>query len=382
MGEKVLYDVTITPTIYNIKQPTIYSGCMYDSNGIVVVESLRGPNSCIKFIGENMDKKTLESMKCYIYDSPDVSYIFMGLITSHWGHFIIETLQRFNYIINNGTANKKFVFNRWFWNHNYGVTLDLICNVFNINTDDVIIITTPTKFSKVLIPEPNVYVWHDAEMIQQRVYDYITAYCIRYCTLEPSFPRLFLMRGDIVNQKNAIKIFAKYNFVPIFLEFKKWRENIYLLNNADIIAGYEGTNMHNGIFMKNGKTVIILGSKRRPNCKNVNQDMLDKINNINVINIEYGSDIEDKLKQLDILKADVSNNSVNNTIDKIEYGGVCVTDKISQCRIGNYFLINTKYNDIFGDPMPGVVKYLEIYFSDGRKQVFSENTPVSIKVAQ
>lgn len=226
--------------------------------------------------------------------------IFMGYFSPHWGHFLIETLSRFQYILTNHTTiknlNQKIVFNRWFGNNiknplydeKHSPFFSFMTNVFDLDPKNIIIVNQPMHFSNIIIPPHQTLSENFINVSQQSVFDHITQYVQKVPILLKSKPtKLFCLRNDTrISNENEIKcIFNSYGFESIYLTDRTIYDDIQKVSKCDIIAGIEGTSLHNNVFMKPNLNVIsINGSNRRTGR---NQRELCKVNHTNLHIIEF-----------------------------------------------------------------------------------------------
>jgi capsular polysaccharide biosynthesis protein len=62
------------------------------------------------------------------------------------------------------------------------------------------------------------------------------------------------------NEQNLIDIACKkYDFVPVLLEDMKWRDQISLFRNADVIVGLAGSGLHNALFSNRESRLASVG---------------------------------------------------------------------------------------------------------------------------
>ena len=91
-------------------------------------------------------------------DRMDEDVLFMGPFIAHWGHFICDEISRLWYYAKHPDKNLKIVYCSWLFGQDisefniYGNYLELL-NLIGIKDSQLINITKPTRFRKIIIPE-------------------------------------------------------------------------------------------------------------------------------------------------------------------------------------------------------------------------------------
>jgi len=383
----------IIPTTNVYTERAYYGGCIYDHDKNIINSSLRGPINCVKFIGSKNDLSKIDINNINIVYN---DAIYLGYFSYHYGHFLIETLGRMKYILDNNIEDLILVFNRWFrfeeidkYNETLeynSIFLTLLINIFNLSYNKIIIVNKPTKFKKITIPKQNAYINHSINDEQHIIYKYIinqikNTYIDQIIT---TYKRLFLLRNDnrIKNEKDILEVFKNFGFVARFLQDNSLIDDIYTINKAEIIAGIEGTALHNCIFMEPSKHVISINSSNRFLSKN--QQILCDLSRTKVYEILYKG-INDNI-DIEYLKNTVSKIliSIDNSVVSIKqctYGGIDVSDIIKNNIKNNYLNLFGNFNEYFGDPQPNIVKYLHIMLKNGNTLSYQEGENVLLNVS-
>ncbi|MDR3112849.1 MAG: glycosyltransferase family 61 protein [Endomicrobium sp.] len=118
-------------------------GGVFDLNGNIIALSKEEVKKEMVYIGSppyyNVDQKLK-----YI----DEDVIFLGNLSSHFGHFIFQSLTRLWIYLNSEFSGTKAVYIA----ESDNIFLDVL-DIFGIDTNNVIRISRPTKFKSVTIPQ-------------------------------------------------------------------------------------------------------------------------------------------------------------------------------------------------------------------------------------
>ena len=102
------------------------------------------------------------------------------------------------------------------------------------------------------------------------MYEHVARYATRQYILTASQRRIarciYASRGgagnrDVQNEGDVEEIYRSYGFfiaTPGPEGLWTFYEEVAHYNSAYILAGFEGTNLHNSVFMKPGKTLIVM----------------------------------------------------------------------------------------------------------------------------
>lgn len=229
--------------------------CVFDLHGKIVPESLfyRGKNH--QFI-----PKKPRNIK---FIDEDVLYV--GNIYPHFGHFLVEHLNRL--WSDAPRKNIKYVFMN---NQNLEVKNYLyeFMSAFGIKKQDIIILTETTQFRKAYIPCQTFNIsdsW--AKTIMPNGYR-LMAKNIKGLGYE----KVYMSRTKLPEKNRTIgedkieKIFAKNGYKIIYPETMTIHEQIASVRDAKYLAGCAGTALHWCLFMQPGGNVITL----KRNSKNDN----------------------------------------------------------------------------------------------------------------
>ncbi|MGK7954098.1 MAG: DUF563 domain-containing protein [Crocosphaera sp.] len=308
-GMKTLYSLNnaiVTPTVVNRKTKT-FSGCIYDQTGCLIKSSQRTQR--------NVGWKP-ENLNCI--DPIDVTNkisgrcLYLGHYTAHYGHFILETLSRF-WVLQRKVAYDKLIFHPFIHSTSDPESfspMKICLECFCLESERVLIVDKTLRFTNLSVPTALVEINNEAQEEQSQVYKQIGEYCENVYDQQrrflPSILRsivdyskkrlkLYLSRKywkknfSIANESEVEKVFSSFGFTIIYPERLSFEKQVVLYKNAEVIAGFEGSGMHNSVFMKTGALAITIGSYRRPNKANRNQEICDWLSKVQSIFIKFES---------------------------------------------------------------------------------------------
>ena len=192
---------------------------------------------------------------------------FVGPWFSHFGHFLLETFSRLQEYI----PGEKLIFHPFdldAMNDEIRTFQISLFELLGINKSQIKIarsrpcLLIRSKFSSEIIQFPL--------SIKPSAIDFYQGISKRFQNKEQSCQKLFFSRNNISsinsrvsNELNQIveDLFKKYKFKIIHPEQLKIEEQISLVANAKVIAGFRGSAMHLAIFARPGTPVMEFGDR-------------------------------------------------------------------------------------------------------------------------
>lgn len=205
--------------------------------------------------------------------------IFIGALSGHYGHFLLESLSRVWIALDGQYPNYKLAYIQEIGAEKYFEFFDLL----GFDRARFFKVESPTQFKSVVIPEQSI-----------RLYDY---YHIKYketidkimSSVEPKiFERLYFSKKNVKNNRsigeNVIeKILSKNNFHIIYPEQLSIGEVVSYLKGTKSFCSLSGTNMHNSLFLPDGSNALCLN---RSNDFHPTQIMIDRIKKLNITYVD------------------------------------------------------------------------------------------------
>lgn len=208
--------------------------------------------------------------------------VYCGYWIKHWGHFLIETVARLWYFLENDTDVDKYIFvseengeTELFGNYLEFFKLLGIANKLEI-------INKPTKYSEVLVPElsySRTHYYHDK---YKKIFDCIAESANRECEKTEWMPKkVFLSRSQFAKAKQTEmgldfldNYFLKNGYTILYPEKLSLTSLIHYLYNAEVCASASGTVPHNLLFAQTGKKTIIVERQTTINEIQANLDII------------------------------------------------------------------------------------------------------------
>lgn len=279
----------ILPSLCTRDSPNWGLGGLVDSNGNFIEES----KSETAF-GGYYDYSNID----LIYIDEEVIYI--PIVPKHWGHFLLNTLSRF-WKIDLINSSFKIAFCIWGFENDITGEIDLILKLFNITNERRIVVKTPTKFKKILLPSESFGYAANYSYEYTNVFRFIKnrIFELEEFKNKPYYEKIYLTRRKFLKhrynefgEKEIEKVFEKNGFQVLAPEDLNVLEQVYYISKCDVLACASGTSPHNAMFMKKGSELIVLN--RTPDI-NPPQIKIEKLFNIKTTHIDCYS-VFDNLK--------------------------------------------------------------------------------------
>lgn len=247
-------------------------GGVVTPEGEFVTESQTVRNYCKKYW--NIAPSITSNISTY----NDYEVCYCGILTGHFGHFLLESISRLYYVIKNPEKFKCVFLIRPV------CSLSLISEVFdilNIDKERIEIVTTPTQYKKVIVPESSVILYKEIKKEYMEIIDKMTLNVPFKTGMEKVFlSNKYYGRGIFRgNECQLEEIFNQNGYVSYYPNLLPLREQISIIKSAKEFVTTEGTSSHVALFLNSKAKCIIL--KRIP-IDNVVQLEIDKIKGYNV----------------------------------------------------------------------------------------------------
>lgn len=208
----------------------------------------------------------------------DEDVVFVGNVYPHFGHFLLEHMNRLYSLLNKAYKDMKVVLI-----NNMDVSpvpkyiYDFI-ELFGVKHDDIIILNNTTQFKHVYVPTQSFNMDVYSSGMFGKTFD-------RIAENVPSikgYDKIYMSRAALDNRHKVFgeekvqHIFEKNGFKVIYPETLPLKKQISLVRNCKILAGCAGTALHLGLFMKPGGMVIQIKRNRMPKCNASIQDLLNR----------------------------------------------------------------------------------------------------------
>ena len=231
---------------------------VFDNNDKLVKSSLQWRGNNVNFIPPCGPESRVGMGFC------DCDAVFLGNAYHHFGHFIIEHLNRAWGLDKCPRENVKYVF---IDNKNIGAKSWLFdfMEMLGIKRDDVLILNKSMQFRRVFIPTQsfnNSGKWWAKEFVIP------FAKMRENVRIDKFFDKVYVSRAKLPDymrtygEEAVQRIFEKNGFYVIYPETLPLAQQIAIIGNCRTLAGCAGTALHLALFMKPGGRVIQLNRTR------------------------------------------------------------------------------------------------------------------------
>lgn len=232
-------------------------GGVTDSDGVgVSLASVPG------WIGEGY---ACSEAEC-VYD--DRTAVYCGCLIRHWGHFLLESITRLWYCLEDFDRDYVLAFvvkegEPCGLTGNYQRFFDLL----GLTNDQIVILNKPTRFRRVIVPERSFQYKKFYSEAYKRTLDEVAKHALEKCSHweKKAEKRVFLSRSRFQKARDTeIGIdmlddyFTRNGYGILYPECTDLGELVCRLRNAQVCASASGTVAHNFIFCKDGQETIII----------------------------------------------------------------------------------------------------------------------------
>lgn len=237
--------------------------------------------------------------------------LYLGHYTGHYGHFLIESLSRFwaINITDESTSYDNFVFHP-FLHHcppfKKFPPATLAFDAFKISGKNIITINQLVGFEYITIPTALFQINYDVHHEMSNVYQILIRHAkflenskknfidlFIFFKKQPTSNKLYISRRrtkgyhPMQNEKEVESLFVNHGFFILHPEHLPFQKQLILLNNAAVLAGVEGSGLHNSVFMSKGNKIIQIGTPREPTGEILNQKLCDRLSAVSSYSIPF-----------------------------------------------------------------------------------------------
>lgn len=187
-------------------------------------------------------------------DYLDQDVVFLGALSSHYGHFITEGLARLWFFLDPQNIRYKGVY---IVEHKNNKFIDLF-KFFGMQDKNLIEVTKPTRFRSVIVPEQSIRLHDFYHSNYKRTIDKIKEKIIAAEYKKVYFSKSMSGNARGIGEFPIQHVFEKNGFNIFYPENMSMYETISVLKGCDEFVASSGTNIHNSIFIDDAKSVICL----------------------------------------------------------------------------------------------------------------------------
>lgn len=207
--------------------------------------------------------------------SLDETVYYIPVIPKHWGHFLLDVLCRFWFLLDENDKGYRITFCSLDFEEdglagNYLEALELL----GVSKERLLFVTKPTWFAEVLIPENTFGDGMPYCSEYRRIIDYIKTNALQ--KREKSLPkpeeRIYFTRTSFrrsryteVGEKRIEELFRQRGFTVLAPEKLSVREQIFYFSKCKEIASLSGTISHNIVFSEPDNRYVLLNRCCLPN---------------------------------------------------------------------------------------------------------------------
>ena len=342
-------DSTILPPLVRSwkENPISLGGCLDRNEKYIEYSAMRGSTFDYR---ENIvidNYRMNESYECEDIKYSDETVFYAGLLIYGWGHFLLECISRLWPIVKNSEEYKdiKIVFLPMYPIEKLdGAFLDIL-KLIGIKEEQIILLSSPTKFKSVIIPEPCT----EAGIFYTQEYKFLVNHIISKAMEKTvkikTYKKIYLSRKSWtasscrdIGEDKIEKFFNKNGFVSISPEKYSAVEQIHLLQKAEHIASTIGSLSHNLLFAKDNVKITIIN---KICLYNYLQFVVDDMKNLDVTYVDAYRTLYPASLGIGPFLFDINNHMVNYAKD-----------------------INMKMPDKLGPDREDFLKYINIIFDE------------------
>lgn len=219
----------------------------------------------------------------------DKKVVYCGYLMNHWGHFLVDSVSRLWYFLENDPTIDKYIFTL---DEHEIRTIDRNYKEFLVLLgiwDKVVFINRPTTYREVIVPGLGFVrsQYYTPKFIE--VFNTIANNIVP----DPSWKaheKIFFSRSMLKKSNplefgfEVIDSFVENNgYAILYPELLSLSEMIYYIRNARIVASISGTPPHNMLFGQDGQTVQIF---ERCAINNDYQPMINRMRHLNAVYVD------------------------------------------------------------------------------------------------
>lgn len=227
---------------------------------------------------------------CYKYSDEaycDQKVVYCGALIRQWGHFLVESVSRLWYFLRNDPTVERYVF---ISNHSHFSSKEEITGNYRAFFellgvwDKVEVITVPTRFRVVLIPELGYSRKYYYSNEYKALFETVAENAVKQCRDLHKEEKVFLSRSHFPKASSnefgldmLDNYFEKNGFKLLYPEGLPLHEMIWYLRHAHVCAAESGTVPHNFLFCQDQKDCIIIERQATINEIQTNVDIVKNL---------------------------------------------------------------------------------------------------------
>ncbi len=222
------------------------------------------------------------------FDHDNIPYIdepvvFIGNVYPHFGHFLLEHMNRIYALLDKKYKNMKVVLINDQCVNPVPQYMFNFLELFGVKHGNIIILDKTTRFKRVYVPIQGYNMDVYSSIAFGKTFD-----CIAKNVPDTKvYDKIYVSRAalddrhKIFGEEKVQRVFEKNGFKIIYPEKLSLKKQISLIKNCSVLAGCAGTALHMGLFMKAGGTIIQIKRNRMAKCNASIQNLLNDTKHLN-----------------------------------------------------------------------------------------------------
>lgn len=211
----------------------------------------------------NLENDIGSLKSAYVFNKKDVAVcdetvIYGGVLFDHFGHFLVESVNRLWYVVKNRDQPYPIVFIKEMARKLSPHVIEFF-KLLGIDKERLVFIDKPTRFSKIIVPcQSGVLSGYYSELFMLPYQIAAAAVDAKPCERVYLSRRRFKNGITIYGEEKLEKAFKANGFKVIYPERLSLRDQIAYIKGAKEIASIVGSATHLSLFAKNGTKNIVL----------------------------------------------------------------------------------------------------------------------------
>lgn len=237
--------------------------------------------------GADVNKTLFEQIRqgiafggCYSYSTEDEVHMdetvyYIPVIMKHWGHFLIDVLSRFWFLLDGMDQGYRIAFcSLDFYNAELQGNYAEAVRLLNVPADRMLFVDRPMRFRKIIVPKASFGYSMKIHEVYLRTISFLKEKALCSVKTEELIPvekiyftRTRFQRAKLmeVGEKEIETLFASIGYRVMAPEALSFTEQVFYLSNCRELAGLSGSVMHNILFTEEDTKVAILNRTCMPN---------------------------------------------------------------------------------------------------------------------
>lgn len=189
--------------------------------------------------------------------------VYGGMIADHFGHFIVESLSRLWWLLDNISCEYKFIFITEECTPDEIAYFDYLI-MLGLKKENIVILREPTRFDAIIVPEQSTYLDSGYRLNAMSIYNAIRDSVTPASYEKVYFTRTKLADSYIVNEEYFEDYFRLRGYEIIAPERLSLKEQVSIMAGVKEFACTNGSLHHHILFANNEVNVTLINRYRIP----------------------------------------------------------------------------------------------------------------------